>query len=81
MDSNIDSLKKSFSILSLLAPLQDSTEKYNSFINSSKNNEVENMLEQPNEKRSIIKKDVFIKGRQNNLTCRYFLRIKHYDLF
>ena len=67
MDSNMDSLKKSFSILSLLAPPQESTDEYNNFINSSKNNEVENMLEQPNEKRSSVKKDVFIKGRQENL--------------
>ena len=41
----MDSLKISFSIPSLLVPPQDSTDEYNSFINSSKYNKVENMLD------------------------------------
>ena len=60
-------LKKSFSILSLLAPPQDLTDSYKSFFDSSKNYEVESILDQPSKTRSSIKNDVFIKGRQENL--------------
>ena len=67
MDSNLESLKKSFSILSLLPPPMSATEEYNGYINSSKNQEVENMLDQPSEKRASVKKEVFIKGKQETL--------------
>ena len=67
MDSNLESLKKSFSILSLLPPPMSATDEYNGYINSSKNQEVENMLDQPSEKRASVKKEVFIKGKQENL--------------
>ena len=43
------------------------TDEYNGYINSSKNQEVENMLDQPSEKRASVKKKVFIKGRQETL--------------
>ena len=36
IDANMDSLKKSFSILTLLAPQNTSTEEYNGYVNSSK---------------------------------------------
>ena len=39
------------------------TDEYNGYINSSKNQEVENMLDQPSEKRASVKKEVFIKGK------------------
>ena len=67
MDNNIESLKKSFSILSLLPPPMSATDEYNGYINSSKNQEVENMLDQPSEKRASVKKEVFIKGKQETL--------------
>ena len=51
IDSNIDSLKKSFNILALLDLPVNSTENiYSGYINSSKNTKVENMLDQPSEK-------------------------------
>ena len=67
MDNNLESLKKSFSILSLLPPPMNTTDEYNVYINSSKNQEVENMLDQPSEKRASVKKEVFIKGKQETL--------------
>ena len=57
------------------------------YINSSKNQEVEHMLDQPSEKRTSVKKEVFIKGKQENLNdvitfipnivlfARYFVKI------
>ena len=58
----MESLKKSFSVLALLAPPANSTDEYNGYINSSKNIEVDRMLDQPNEKRASIRKEVFING-------------------
>jgi len=63
----MESLKKLFSVLALLAPPANSTDEYNGYINSSKNIEVDRMLDQPSEKRSSIRKEVFIKGRQESI--------------
>lgn len=91
MDTNMDSLKRSFSILSLLPPPMNSSDEYSTCINSSKNQEVENMLHQPSEKRSSVKKEVFIKGKQENLEdvvafianivlfARYFVKMSKED--
>lgn len=65
MNLDMDS-QKLFSSLSLLAPLKNSTDEYNSFINSSKNNEVEIMLDQPSKKRSGVKNEIFFKRRRDN---------------
>ena len=67
IDGDTESLKKSFNILALLAPPQTNASKYNSFMNASKNTDVEKMLDQPSEKRSSVKKDVFIKGKQEDI--------------
>ena len=67
IDKSIDSLKKSFNILALLAPPTNSDDEYSGYINSSKNVEVERMLDQPTEKRSSIRKEIFIKGKQDTL--------------
>ena len=67
IDENLDSLKKSFNILTLLSPPQQNAEEYRTFMNSSKNIDVDILLDQPSEKRSAIKKDVFIKGKQDSL--------------
>ena len=53
--------------MTLLAPQNDLTDEYNSFMASSRNLEAERMLDQPSEKRSSVRKDVFIKGRQETL--------------
>ena len=67
IDENLDSLKKSFNILTLLSPPQQNAEEYRTFMNSSKNIDVDILLDQPSKKRSAIKKDVFIKGKQDSL--------------
>ena len=67
IDSNMDSLKKSFNILALLSPPLESVDEYRSYINSSKNIEVDDLLEQQSEKRASIKKDIFIKGKQETM--------------
>ena len=67
IERNLESLKKSFSILTLLAPPNDPTDEYNSFMASSKNLDTKRMLDQPSEKRSSVRKDVFIKGRQDTI--------------
>ena len=59
IDVNMDSLKKSFNILTLLDPQKTSTDEYNGYVNSSKNIEIDKLLDQPAEKRSGIRKDVF----------------------
>ena len=61
IDKSIDSLKKSFNILALLAPPTNSDDDYLGYINSSKNFEVERMLDQPTEKRSSIRKEILSK--------------------
>ena len=67
LDSNNESLKKSFSILALLPPPRNENEEYSGYVNSSKNNEVDRMLDQPEDKRTVMRKDVFIKGKQNTI--------------
>ena len=91
IDNNLESLKKSFSILSLLPPPMSATDEYNGYINSSKNQEVEYMLDQPSEKRASVKKEVFIKGKQETLDdviafisnivifARYFVKMSKDD--
>ena len=59
MDNNMESLKKYFSTLALLPPPMNSTDEYNGYINLSKNRELKNMLDQHNNKRASIKKQVF----------------------
>ena len=69
IDVDLESLKKSFSILALLAPPENELdEEYNGYVNSSKNVAVDRMLDQPDEKRATMRKDIFIKGRQENLS-------------
>ena len=63
---NIDSLKKSFSILNWLSPQNISVEEYNGYINSSKYIEIDKVLDQKAEKRSGIRTDVFM-GKQEFL--------------
>lgn len=47
IDSNLESLKKYFSMLNLLPLPHDSNDEFSSFMNSRKNVEVEQMLDQP----------------------------------
>jgi hypothetical protein len=67
IDKSMDSIKRTFSILSLLKAPVEYSEEYSKYINSSKNAEVEVLLEQPSEKRSAIKKEVYIKGKQDTI--------------
>ena len=60
-------MKKLFSILALLPPPKIQSEEYNSFMSSSRNVEVDRMLDQPEEKRAMMRKDIFIKGRQESI--------------
>ena len=62
LDSNNESLKKSFSILALLPPPRNKNDKYSGYVNSSKNNEVDRMLDQPEDKITVVRKDAFMKG-------------------
>ena len=69
IDIDLESLKKSFSILALLAPPQDEfDDEYIGYVNSSRNVTVDRLLDQPDEKRAIMRKDIFIKGRQGNIS-------------
>ena len=67
IDGDLESLKKSFSVLALLAPPAEDSEEYRGYVNSSKNIEVDRMLDQPEDKRAMMRKDIFIKGNQENL--------------
>ena len=62
----MESLKKSFSVLTLLA-LPGNCDEFDQLQNSSANNELEEMLHQPSERRASVSKTVFIKGRQETL--------------
>ena len=87
IDTDLESLKKSFSILALLVPPRDKLDEYKSFINLSKNVDVDRMLDQPGKKRTLMRKDIFIKGRQNLIEdvitfianilvyCRFWVKI------
>ena len=48
-------------------PPHNESMEYSSYINSSKDVEVDRLLDQPAEKRSSIRKEIFIKGRQETL--------------
>ena len=50
----MESLKKSLNVLTLLAPPYNSNDDYSGYVNSSKNVEVEILLDQPAEKRFVI---------------------------
>ena len=67
MDSNLESLKKSFNILSLLPPTVSTTEECNGYINSSKNQEVANMLNQSSEKELVARKKFLSKESKKSL--------------
>ena len=67
IDVDMESLKKSFSLLTLLPPPRNQSEEYSGFINSSKNVEVDKLLDQPEDKRTSMRKEIFIKGKQNSL--------------
>ena len=67
IDKSIDSIKKSFNLLALLPPPNKSMDEYDRYISSSRNTEIEEILNQPSEKRSAVKKEIFIKGRQESL--------------
>ena len=67
IDRDNESIKKSFNILSLLPPPINKDDEYERHINASRNTEADNILDQPSEKRSSIRKDIFIRGRQETL--------------
>ena len=67
IDYSYDDIKKSFNLLTLLPPPVKMNEDYEKYINSSKNSEIEDTLNQPLEKRSGVKKDIFLKGKQESL--------------
>ena len=67
IDKNVESIKKSFNVLALLPPPTKASDEYDRYINSSKNHELEEALEQPSEKRSAVKKEIFVKGKQESL--------------
>ena len=48
-------------------PPHNESVEYSGYINSSKDVEVDRLLDQPAEKRSSIRKEIFIKGRQETL--------------
>ena len=67
IDVDIESLKKSFNLLALLPPPRNQSEEYCGFVNSSKNVDVDRLLDQPEDKKTSMRKDVFIKGRQESI--------------
>ena len=67
IDGSIDSIAKSFTILTLLSPHTSHCDEYTSLINSSHNVEIECLLDQPSEKRAEVKKEVFIKGKHETI--------------
>ena len=67
IDGNVDSIRKSFTILTLLSPHTSHCDEYTSLINSSHNVEIECLLDQPSEKRAEVKKEVFIKGKHETI--------------
>ena len=67
IDVDMESLKKSFSLLALLPPPRNQSEEYCGFVNSSKNVDVDRLLDQPEDKKTTMRKDVFIKGRQDSI--------------
>ena len=64
IDSNLESLKNPFSILTPLPLPHDCNDELSTFMNSSRNLAVEEILNQLVDKRAGIRKEVFMKGRQ-----------------
>ena len=62
-----ESIKRSFSILALLKTTPEQLEEDTRYINARENAEVEILLDQPSEKRAVVKKEVFLKGKQETL--------------
>ena len=60
-------LKKIFNVLALLAPPTNSDDDYVGYVNSSKNVDVDRMLDQPTKEHSSIRKEFFIKGNKDAL--------------
>ena len=54
-------------MLALPAPPKASTDDSDRYINSSRNHEIEDILGQPTEKRSVVKKGNFIKEKQKSI--------------
>ena len=89
IDVDLESLKKAFSILSLLAPPSNQSDEYKGYVAASKNNDVDRMLDQPDDKRAAVRKEVFIKGRQHSISdvvsfianivvfARFFVKLPH----
>ena len=74
IDDNIDSIRKSFTILTLLSSHTSRCDEYTSLVNSSRNVEVECLLNQSFEKKAEFKKEVFIKGKYetvNDVLCLF----------
>ena len=67
IDGSIDSIRKSFIILIFLSPHTSYCDEYTSLVNSSRNAEVECLLDQLSEKRAEVEKEVFIKGKQETV--------------
>ena len=73
IDSNLESLYTYFSILTLFPFPHDCNDELSSFMNSSRNIEEEKMLDQPADKIAGIRKEVYLKERQQHLEfyCSY----------
>ena len=67
IDSNLESLKNTFNILTLLPLPHDCNDELSSFMNSSINVKVEQIIDHPTNKRSGMRKEVFLKRRQKYL--------------
>ena len=72
IDKSLDSIKKTFNMLALLAPPPSGSDDYERYIATGRNNELEDILEQPSDKRSAVKKEIFIKVRQESIECPQF---------
>ena len=60
----IDSIRNSFIILTLLSPHTSHCDEYTNLLNFSRNAEVECLLDQPSEKRAAVKKDTSSRGNK-----------------
>ena len=65
IEKHPEALKKTFNVLALLPP--PVSDEYNKYVSSSRNNEIESVLDHPTEKRSSLRKEVFVKGRQDTI--------------
>ena len=74
INGSIDSIRKSFTILTLLSSHTSHYNEYTSLVNLCRNTKVECLLDQPFEKRAKFKKEVFIKGKHetvNDVLCLF----------